>query len=162
MNRLIDETGLIIAVPMDHGYTLGPIQGITDINKTVKAVFDGGASSVIVQKGNVRFITDAIPKDGGLIIHLSGSTSLSPVANVKLMTGSIYDVIRLGGDAVSCHVNVGADGDAAMLEDLCRITEEADLNGLPTLAMMYSRDNDGNNSKDPSPLSHIQIKGCKI
>jgi predicted phospho-2-dehydro-3-deoxyheptonate aldolase len=155
MNRIIDETGLILAVPMDNGYTLGPIEGLVDIKKTVNAVFEGGASSVIVHKGNVRFITDAIPKDGGLIIHLSGSTSLSPEANVKLMTGSIYDVIRLGGDAVSCHVNVGPDGDAAMLEDLSRLTEEADLNGLPTLAMMYSRDNDGNNNRDPSVLSHV-------
>ena len=154
MRRLIDsETGLILAVPMDHGYTLGPIQGLSDINQTVKQVFDGGASSVIVQKGIVRSLTDVI--HGGLMIHVSGSTVLSPVNNIKVLTGSVNDVVRLGADGISCHVNVGCDGDLSMLEDLSSLTEEADMFGLPLLAMMYARDNKGNDDKKPETLAHI-------
>ncbi|MCE7736507.1 MAG: fructose-bisphosphate aldolase [Candidatus Heimdallarchaeota archaeon] len=155
IRRLFDASGFMLTVPMDHGITLGPIKGLDQINKTVRSVFQGGASSVVVQKGMVRTIYDQIPQGKSFMIHVSGSTSMSPTPNLKLLTGSVGSALKLGADGISCHVNVGCDFDSQMISDLNFIVEEAEDVGLPVLAMMYARNNDGEDSVDVNSLSHI-------
>ncbi|MFV2014636.1 MAG: fructose-bisphosphate aldolase, partial [Candidatus Heimdallarchaeota archaeon] len=89
------------------------------------------------------------------MIHVSGSTSISPTPNLKVLTGSVSSAIKLGADGISCHVNIGCDFDSQMLSDLNFIVEEAEDVGLPVLAMMYARDNDGHDSIDVDSLSHV-------
>ena len=45
------ETGRAIIVPMDHGVSVGPIEGIENIHKTVSDMADGGADAVLMTKG---------------------------------------------------------------------------------------------------------------
>ena len=42
------ETGRAIIVPMDHGVSVGPIEGIENIHKTVSDMADGGADAVLM------------------------------------------------------------------------------------------------------------------
>ena len=67
------ETGRAIIVPMDHGVSVGPIEGIENIHKTVSDMADGGADAVLMHKGLCRccFRASGEGKDVGLIIHLS-------------------------------------------------------------------------------------------
>ena len=44
MNR---DTGRTVIVPMDHGVTVGPIEGLIDMKTTVNAVATGGANAII-------------------------------------------------------------------------------------------------------------------
>ena len=60
LQKLYRHSDKLFIVPMDHGITLGPVAGLEDIDKTVKAVFKGGADAVIVHKGLVRYLTDSI------------------------------------------------------------------------------------------------------
>ncbi|MDD2317883.1 MAG: 2-amino-3,7-dideoxy-D-threo-hept-6-ulosonate synthase, partial [Desulfobacterales bacterium] len=73
------------------------------------------------------------------IIHLSASTSLNPFPNNKISVCAVDEALALGADAVSVHVNIGADGEAAMLESLGRTARECNRWGIPLLAMMYPR-----------------------
>ena len=155
LRRLVDPSGFMLTVPMDHGITLGPVKGLNNIKQTVKAVFNGGASTVIVQKGMVRTIYDQIPHGKSFMVHVSGSTSRSPSPNLKIQTGSVSSALKLGADGISCHVNIGTDYDSSMLSDLNYIIEEADDYNLPVLAMMYARNNDGQDSLDVDSLAHI-------
>ncbi|MHA2504632.1 MAG: 2-amino-3,7-dideoxy-D-threo-hept-6-ulosonate synthase, partial [Candidatus Kariarchaeaceae archaeon] len=154
--RLIDqETGAIMMVPMDHGFTLGPVPGIANIALTVDQVFQGGASAVVVHKGLVKSLTNVIPPARGLIIHVSGSTALSPNSNYKIITANVPEVVTLGADGISCHVNVGADEDSAMMEDMAKIAEESEDFGLPFLSMMYGRNSEGEEDNSVSTLAHL-------
>ncbi len=153
--RFVDqESGAIIAVPMDHGFTLGPISGLKNISKTTNAVIKGGATCVVVHKGNIRNIA-TLPPDKGIIIHVSGSVNSSPHSNQKVLTGGVEDVLRLGADGISTHVNVGATGDKDMIADLAKISSDASKFGVPVLAMMYARNDDGMTSTDVSSLAHL-------
>lgn len=152
--RLFDESGAIIAVPLDHGFTLGPIKGVAAISDTVDAVFAGGASTVVVQKGNVRFLTN-IPPAKGVMVHISGSVSFSPHATEKVLTGSVQDAVYLGADGVSVHVNVGCTQDKTMLADLAKVTGDADKFGMPVLAMMYARNDEGNDDRTRDVIAHV-------
>lgn len=143
LKKLYHHSDKLLIVPMDHGITIGPVTGLTEINQTVNAVFDGGADAVVVHKGLVRYLTDALGSNKGeLIIHLSASTALAPESQSmrKELVSSVEHSIRLGATAISTHVNLGSQFEAEQIKDVGLIAEECDKWGLPLLAMMYVRD----------------------
>jgi fructose-bisphosphate aldolase/2-amino-3,7-dideoxy-D-threo-hept-6-ulosonate synthase len=136
MNR---ETERTVIVPMDHGVTLGPIRGLIDMTKTVEQVADGGANAVLGHRGLPKFGHRHHGRDIGLILHLSASTKLAPDPNNKVLVMTVEEAIRFGADAVSVHINVGADNESDMLAKLGRVSKKCMYWGMPLLAMMYPR-----------------------
>lgn len=51
------ETNRAIVVPMDHGVSVGPLDGIIDMRETVSDMAEGGADAVLMHKGLVRWRT---------------------------------------------------------------------------------------------------------
>ncbi|MZP30859.1 fructose-bisphosphate aldolase [Heliobacterium undosum] len=155
LNRLFAPSGQLLAVPLDHGVSLGPVDGLTEIRPMVKAVADGGADAVIVHKGLARQIAGVLSSGQcDLIVHLSASTSLSPEPNRKELVSSVEHAVRLGATAVSVHVNLGATSENAMLEDLGQVADACELWGMPLLAMMYVRDGNQASEYDPVKVAH--------
>ncbi|MBE0516288.1 MAG: class I fructose-bisphosphate aldolase family protein [Methanophagales archaeon] len=140
MERIVDRrTRRTVIVPMDHGVTVGPIPGLIDLRETVDKVAEGGANAVLGHMGLPLYGHRGYGKDIGLIIHLSASTTLGPDPNHKVLVTTVEDAIRIGADAVSIHVNIGADDEAEMLADLGWVARVCDQWGMPLLAMMYPR-----------------------
>jgi class I fructose-bisphosphate aldolase len=159
MNR---DTGRTVIVPMDHGVTVGPIEGLIDMKTTVNAVATGGANAIVIHKGLVSTGHRRRGKDVGLIIHLSGSTALSPYPNAKTMVCTVEEAIKLGADAVSIHVNVGNGSEAEMLADLGRVARVARDWGMPLLSMMYPRGEKIKNEYDPQAIKHVARLGAEL
>ncbi|MEW6070516.1 MAG: fructose-bisphosphate aldolase, partial [Candidatus Thermoplasmatota archaeon] len=110
LERIVNrETKKTVIVPMDHGLTLGPIKGTASIRDTIAKVAEGGANAVILHKGIVRIGHRGCGRDLGLIVHLSGATSLSPDPNYKIQVATVEEAVKLGADAVSVHVNIGSE-----------------------------------------------------
>ena len=65
------KTGRCVIVPMDHGVSIGPVPGITDMAAAIDEVASGGANAVIEHKGMVGKGHRGYGNDIGLIIHLS-------------------------------------------------------------------------------------------
>lgn len=124
---------------MDHGVTVGPISGIISVKDAAQQVAEGGADAAIVHKGAARFGHRGYGRDLGLIVHLSASTSLGPDPNHKVLVCTVEEALRMGADAVSIHVNVGADDEAEMLKALGDVACKCDYWGMPLVAMMYPR-----------------------
>jgi len=140
LERILDrQTKRTVIVPMDHGLTVGPIPGLIDLPEAVDKVAEGGANAVLGHMGLPLHGHRGYGRDVGLIIHLSASTTLGPDPNHKVLVTEVEDAIRIGADAVSIHVNVGADDEAEMLVDLGRVARICDLWGMPLIAMMYPR-----------------------
>ena len=140
LERIINrETRKTIIVPMDHGVSSGPIAGLIDMPAAVNSVAEGGANAVLLHKGIIKHGHRGYGRDIGLIMHLSGSTSLSPDPNHKVLVATVEEALKLGADAVSIHVNVGADDEAKMLSQLGEVSERCMEWGMPLLAMMYPR-----------------------
>ena len=54
LERILNrETGRTVIVPMDHGVTVGPIDGLIDMKTTVDSVAMGGANAIVIHKGLV-------------------------------------------------------------------------------------------------------------
>ncbi|MFC1732478.1 class I fructose-bisphosphate aldolase family protein [candidate division KSB1 bacterium] len=142
LDRIMDrETGKTVIIPMDHGVTVGPIKGLVDMSCAVEKVTQGGANAVVLHKGMVGkgYRGKKGKEDIGLIVHLSASTGLSPDPNYKVLVCSPEEARGYGADAVSIHVNVGAEREAEMLRDFGRVSYECKTLGIPLLAMMYAR-----------------------
>jgi fructose-bisphosphate aldolase/2-amino-3,7-dideoxy-D-threo-hept-6-ulosonate synthase len=136
MNRNTKKT---IIVPMDHGVSNGPIAGLIDMAEAVNLVAEGGANAVIGHLGLALYGHRQGGRDVGLILHLSASTSIGPDPNEKVLVNSVTNALKMGADAVSIHVNIGADSEARMLQDLGNVAVECMEWGMPLLAMMYPR-----------------------
>jgi predicted phospho-2-dehydro-3-deoxyheptonate aldolase len=139
---------------MDHGITVGPIEGLRDMKETVSKIVDGGANAILIHKGIVRFAHRGYGKDIGLIMHLSGSTSISPDPLAKELVCTVEEAIKFGADAVSMHINLGAPTDREMLKQLGFISEKCYEWQMPLIAMMYTR---GPNIKDEYDAENIKI-----
>jgi len=163
MERIVDrKSGRSVIVPMDHGVTSGPIRGLTDMRSAVNGVAEGGANAVLLHKGIVIAGHRGYGKDIGLIIHLSASTSLGPDPLNKVVVAQVEEAIRLGADAVSMHMNVGADTEAEMLEALGEMTMVCEMWGMPILAMMYPRGKKVKNEHDPELVMHAARVGAEL
>ena len=159
MNR---ETSRTVIVPMDHGVTVGPIEGLIDMKTTVNQVASGGANAIVIHKGLVEGGHRRRGKDVGLIIHLSGSTNLSPFPNAKTLVCTVEEAVKLGADALSIHVNIGNGTEREMLADLGWVAREARDWGMPLLAMMYPRGEKIQDEYDPKVIAHVARLGAEL
>ena len=163
LERIVGRnSGRTVIVPMDHGVTTGPIYGLIDMKRAVNAIADGGANAVLVHKGIVIAGHRGYGKDIGLILHLSASTSLGPDPLNKVMVATVEEAIRLGADAVSTHVNVGAETEAEMLEALGETALVCEEWGMPLLAMMYPRGAKVKNEHDVAVVKHVARVGAEL
>jgi len=141
MERIIDRnTKKTVIVPMDHGVTVGPIDGLLDMGKAVDDVAKGGANAVVGHLGLSRWGHRRHGKDIGLILHLSASSCVNPTdPNDKVLVNTVEHAVKMGADGVSIHVNVGSKNESRQISDLGYIARQCDKWGMPLLAMMYPR-----------------------
>ncbi len=163
LERITDRnSGKTVILPMDHGLTMGPIKGLVDMKKIIDEAVEGGANAVILHKGIVRSGHRSSGRDIGLIIHLSGSTSLSPEPNAKVDVCTVEEAIKLGADAVSVHVNLGDASDGIMLRHLGEVSKECQQWGMPLVAMMYTRGEKIKNQFDVKYVKHAARVGAEL
>lgn len=154
MGRIIDrDSGNLVIVPMDHGVSVGPVLGLYEMGRTVDEVARGGATAVVMHKGLVRNCYRGY-NDTGLIVHLSASTELGSSVNEKRVVTSVREAMRRGADAVSVHLNVGADTEADMLHEIGMVSGECEELGIPMLVMAYPRGPRIKDPFDPEAISH--------
>lgn len=158
MKRIIStDSGRTFIVPLDHGLSVGPITGLVNITETISKIFmSNRVNAIIVHKGIVSWNLVKLleRKKIALVLHLSGATSLSPDPLDKHIVSTLEHAIKLGADAVSVHVNMGAPTEARMLEEVGRVSEECAAWGIPLLAMMYPRGEKIKDQYDEKYISH--------
>jgi predicted phospho-2-dehydro-3-deoxyheptonate aldolase len=159
LRRIFRNDGKTVIVPMDHGVTLGPVQGLQDMHRTVSNLLEAGIDAFVLHKGIAKAVNTA---NAGLIVHVSASTKYAPDPNRKVRVCSVPEALRLGADAVSVHINMGAPSETEMLTKLGDIADESHAHGLPLLAMMYPRGPSIQNEHDKSVLAHVARLGAEL
>ena len=158
MNRILHK-GKMLCIPMDHGISNGPIEGLEDPHSMIYKCEHHGLTSVIINKGIMKTLPK--PTKIGLLVHFSSSTSLSTAPNRKMLTGSVKEAVRLGADGVSLHINIGGKEEPEMLEQLGNISEQCDEWNMPLLAMMYPRGENIKDPHDPEVVAHTARIGAE-
>lgn len=158
MSRIL-ESGKAVIVPMDHGVSEGPIEGLTDMHRMVSLVEKGGASAVLMHKGIIKSLHT--PPKCGMIMHMSAGTKYGEDKNKKVLVSCVDQAVRLGADAISVHINVGGcASEPDMLEQLGTIADECDEKGMPLLAMTYARGK--NVTASAEEVAHVARIGAEL
>lgn len=158
LGRILKEEKML-CIPMDHGISNGPIRGLEDPHDMIYRCENAGITCVLVNKGIIK--TMPRPTTIGLIAHFSGSTSLGPAPNRKMLMGSVEEALRLGADAVSLHINIGAKEEPEMLQKLGMIADKCNEWSVPLVAMMYPRGEGIKNPHDPEIVAHAARVGAE-
>ncbi|MBD3255416.1 MAG: fructose-bisphosphate aldolase [Candidatus Lokiarchaeota archaeon] len=163
MERIFDRNSKrTIIIPMDHGMSVGTIKGLEDLAKMIDKVAMGGANAVLEHSGMVGAGHRQYGKDIGLIIHLSAATMLAPDPNRKVLVCSVERSLKMGADAVSIHINIGADEEPEMLIDAHNVVEKSREWGIPLLAMMYPRGKEIKDENDPEVVNIAVRVGAEL
>jgi len=159
LTRIFKEDNRTVIVPMDHGVTIGPCQGIENMQNTVNQLIKGNVDAILVHKGIAKRVNAG---KAGLIVMLSGASNLNPNQNNKVQVCTVQEAARLGADGVSVHVNVGAQDEDKMLIKLGRVADDCDVLGMPLLAMMYPRGPKITNEHAPEVVAHAARLGAEL
>jgi predicted phospho-2-dehydro-3-deoxyheptonate aldolase len=159
LKRIFRSDNKTVIVPMDHGVTVGPISGLTNMQDIINKLLLGDVDAVLINRGIAKKVDNA---NAGLIIHLSGISALCPESNDKTQIGTVDDAVRLGADAVSVHINVGSKHESSMLATLGKVACECDDFGMPLLAMMYPRGPNIKNAHSADVVAHAARLGAEI
>ena len=149
----------MLCIPMDHGISNGPIEGLEDPASTIYKCEGHGLTSVIINKGILKSLPK--PPKIGTLVHFSSSTALSLSPNRKMLTGTVKEAVALGADGVSLHINIGGKEEPEMLEQLGLTADQCHRWGMPLLAMMYPRGENIPNPHDPEIVGHVARIGAE-
>ncbi|WP_332693658.1 class I fructose-bisphosphate aldolase [Halalkalibacter lacteus] len=163
MNRLINPVSKnSIFFPIDHGTTLGPLMGLTDIPNLVKVVAESNFQAVVAHKGTINYALQNIENTRNIdyILHLSASTNFVYNGEFKQIVSTIEHGLRIGVTGISVHVNLGVAEEPTMLKDLGLVCDEAYKWGLPVLAMMNVFDEDDSLNPNKNAIAHaVRVAG---
>ena len=159
LKRIFRDDERTVIVPMDHGVTVGPVTGLVNMQEIINKLLQGGVDAVVLHRGAAKHVDTG---NAGLIVHLSGITKLGPDPNNKVQVCSVEEAVRIGADAVSVHVNVGAEEEDKMLAKLGRVADDCDKYGVPLLAMMYPRGPKIKNQHAVDVVAHAARLGAEL
>ncbi|HTZ45664.1 MAG TPA: 2-amino-3,7-dideoxy-D-threo-hept-6-ulosonate synthase [Jatrophihabitans sp.] len=153
----------LMIVPLDHSITDGSVvpRGTT-MDGLVGQLADASVDAIIVHKGSLRHIEPRRLRAMSVIVHLNASTFQAADPNSKYLVTGVEEALRLGADAVSMHINIGAADEREQIADLGRVANECDRWNVPLLAMMYPRGPKITNPSDPALVAHAVTVAAEL
>ncbi|TDR79754.1 class I fructose-bisphosphate aldolase [Paludibacterium purpuratum] len=158
-SRFVDrQSGKALIVPIDHGLTLGPLEGLNRVEEVQRWLDPDVVSGIVAHKGFAERLGGA--PGCGLMIHLNGSLNIGETPDFKEMLTSVEAAIRLGADAVSIQANFSAVTAGHNLRMIGQAVDQAHAYGLPILCMVY--DKGPMSGKDMIPLRHFMRAAVEL
>lgn len=134
LSRIIQpNSGRTVMLAVDHGYFLGPTEGLEVPKRTLEPLL-AYADSLMLTRGVLR--TSVLPeKAPAIVLRVSGGTSILSELSNEIITTSVQDAIRLNASAITCSVFIGSAHEKETIANLGRLINEGEQNGIPVLAV---------------------------
>jgi putative autoinducer-2 (AI-2) aldolase len=127
------KTGRAVMLAVDHGYFQGPTSGLQKPGETIKPLIPY-ADTLMLTRGVLRNCIDP-GLNKGIVLRVSGGTSvLSELSNEGIMT-SIEEAIRLNVSAITLSIFVGGEYERQTLLALGELVNQGNKYGIPVLAV---------------------------
>ena len=155
------KLGLI--VPMDHGLTLGPIEGLGTVAEAMAWIQHPAITGVIGHKGLIeRLIDRDCLGNVGVMLHLNGMSALAPSPDRKELLTQVDTAVRLGVDGVSMQLNFDGSNDAHNLKLLGSVADSAQRYALPLMVMVYDKKKPSSKIECMNRLRHLMRIGMEL
>src|SRR5919197_857154 len=135
MSKIIrPEDGRCVMLAVDHGYFLGPTEGLEVPSKTIKPILPY-ADSLMTTRGVLR--TSVNPSTNvPIVLRVSaGSSIVGEDLSNETITTSIEDAIRLNAACLALSIFVGSKYEHQTLSSLAKLVNEGEKYGIPVLAV---------------------------
>ncbi|MCD6443536.1 4Fe-4S binding protein [Candidatus Bathyarchaeota archaeon] len=137
LSRILDPSdgrGLVVAA--DHGLVLGPIEGLIDIEATLKRVIEGKPDAILVSPGQARRLKHLFAGRGApaMLVRVDWTNAFRdktytlPARDIEFCrVASVKEAVKLGASGVVAYLFVGferEDEQASMVKELaedCRL-----------------------------------------
>lgn len=134
LSRIIKpDTGRTVMLAVDHGYFLGPTTGLEEPASVVAPLLPY-ADTLMPTRGVLRNCVDA-NVDIPICLRVSGGTSVLGNLPDEGLTVSMEDAVRLNVSGVALSIFVGSDLEKQTLLGLAELVDEAQVYGIPVLAV---------------------------
>lgn len=156
LSRIFKKDGKTVMFAVDHGYFMGPTNGLENLGRTVNPLLKY-VDALMLTRGALRnYInpTEVIP----IVLRVSGGTSI--LSNEMLHEGiitSVKDAIRLNVSAVAFSVMIGANFERDTLLNFTKVVDECNDYGVPVLAVTAV----GRELKEKMDAKYIAL-ACRI
>lgn len=153
LNRIInEESGKFVAITVDHAIARGVVNGLENIEETIRKVAEGKPDAMTMHKG----IADKVfAPYAGKIPLLLKSTSFAPYhMDFDVPVADVEEAIRLGADAISVGLIVGGPEQKEQIAHLAKISKSAFEYGMPLIAHAYPRGSLIEDQKDPDAVAY--------
>ncbi len=138
LSRLLPG-GRALWIPIDHGLSSYPVEGLENTDDVVDAVIAGGADAIVCQKG-MLFHQRGRTNWDGFVCHVSASTVHGgDDSQTKVTVAEPMECMHRGAMGLSGQVNLGSKGEMKMIDDLGALTTAGFEIGMPVLGMVYPR-----------------------
>jgi 3-hydroxy-5-phosphonooxypentane-2,4-dione thiolase len=128
------ENRRCVMLAVDHGYFLGPTDGLRVPRRTIRPLLPY-ADSLMVTRGVLR--TSVSPDiNTPIVLRASGGTSIvgEDLSNESIVT-SMEDAIRLNVACLALSIFVGSKYENQSLHNLSRLVDMGEKYGMPVLAV---------------------------
>lgn len=128
-------------IPIDHGASDYPIDGLQDLEQTISALVRAGVDAIVAQKGVVSAYAPLCEgTKTSMVVHYSVSTRHGgPNSDNKVLVGHADETLSRGGIGVSSQINLGSMHEATMVERMGELNRQAHHEQLPSFGMVYAR-----------------------
>ena len=130
----MDSSGHTVILPLDIVVPVGPFDGAQDTGALVDMASAVGVDAVILRWGEAKRFVDRLSGEVGLIVRVSGSTTLHDADRQPVVLNTVLASVSIGADAVCVDVELGGHRENESLAALARICEEAETLGVVVLA----------------------------
>jgi len=128
------EDGRCVMLAVDHGYFLGPTEGLELPYRTIQPLLSH-ADSLMITRGVLR--TSVNPNtDVPIVLRVSGGSSIigEDLSNESITT-SIEDAIKLNATCLALSIFVASKYEHQTLTALSKLVDEGEKYGIPVLAV---------------------------
>jgi len=125
--------GRTVMLAVDHGYFLGPTQGLEEPAKTIGPLLPY-ADSLMLTRGVLRTSVPA-DTDVPIVLRVSGGASILSELSREGLTVAMEDALRVNASAVTMSIFVGGEGERQTLLNLAKLVDLGVRYGVPVLAV---------------------------
>lgn len=126
-------------IPMDHGISQYPEDGLENIDEIITELIDAEVDAIVVHKG-VLSHQMSIRKWNRFVCHVSASTvNGGNRSGEKVSIATAEECLDRGAIGVSGQINIGEDNEADMIIEIGDLTTDSWALKIPVLGMMYPR-----------------------
>lgn len=129
------DTGRTVMLAFDHGYIMGPTSGLERLDLVIPELAPY-VDVFMATRGAMRTCVPPVFSKGLALRCTAGSSVLDEDMSHEIVGVDVEDTIRMNASCMAVQTFIGAPGEKASIENLCKTIDAGNRFGIPTLGVV--------------------------